>query len=200
MSTPNVPPMPWFGMDIGGTLAKLVYFEPTDAQHDERHSQEERAIVANIRHYLTNNQAYGDSGRRDAHLQMDDVCIDGRKGSLHFIRFPTSQMEAFVDLAKEKGMAMLASTLCATGGGAYKFQSLIEAAVKLRLHKFDEIDSLVRGVEYVERNNPTELYFYADAREPDRCVKTPYNSDQVFPFMLVNIGSGVSILSVRVSP
>ena len=23
-------PMPWFGMDIGGTLVKLVYFEPTD--------------------------------------------------------------------------------------------------------------------------------------------------------------------------
>ena len=26
------PPMPWFGMDIGGTLAKLVYFEPTDGK------------------------------------------------------------------------------------------------------------------------------------------------------------------------
>lgn len=22
--------MPWFGIDIGGTLTKLVYFEPTD--------------------------------------------------------------------------------------------------------------------------------------------------------------------------
>lgn len=22
--------MPWFGLDIGGTLTKLVYFEPTD--------------------------------------------------------------------------------------------------------------------------------------------------------------------------
>ena len=29
-SAAAVPPMPWFGMDIGGTLAKLVYFEPTD--------------------------------------------------------------------------------------------------------------------------------------------------------------------------
>ena len=26
------PAMPWFGMDIGGTLAKLVYFEPTDGK------------------------------------------------------------------------------------------------------------------------------------------------------------------------
>ena len=28
----GVPPMPWFGLDIGGTLTKLVYFEPTDSQ------------------------------------------------------------------------------------------------------------------------------------------------------------------------
>ena len=26
----HLPPMPWFGMDIGGTLTKLVYFEPDD--------------------------------------------------------------------------------------------------------------------------------------------------------------------------
>jgi hypothetical protein len=25
--------MPWFGVDVGGTLAKLVFFEPTD--HNE---------------------------------------------------------------------------------------------------------------------------------------------------------------------
>jgi type II pantothenate kinase len=35
-------------------------------------------------------------------------------------------MDSFLELAKEKGMAKLASTVCATGGGAYKFQELIE--------------------------------------------------------------------------
>ena len=76
-AVPAVPPMPWFGMDIGGTLAKLVYFEPTDAEEQRRmHGKEddqERAIVANIRHYLTKNKAYGESGHRDEHLQMDEV-------------------------------------------------------------------------------------------------------------------------------
>ncbi len=43
-------------------------------------------------------------------------------GSIHFIRFPTAQMGAFAALAKEKTMARLASTLCATGGGAFKYQ------------------------------------------------------------------------------
>src|SRR5262245_60539433 len=47
--------MPWFGLDVGGTLVKLVYFEPTDEELDEQ----ERPIVNNIRKYLTNNRTYG---------------------------------------------------------------------------------------------------------------------------------------------
>ena len=40
---PELPPMPWFGMDIGGTLSKLVYFEPVDT------SLMEQETVSNIR-------------------------------------------------------------------------------------------------------------------------------------------------------
>jgi type II pantothenate kinase len=85
----RVPPMPWFGLDIGGTLTKLVYFEPTDdgPTLSSTAGEKERTIVANIRHYLTNNRSYGESGHRDVHLQMEGVTIDGRKGTLHFIRY-----------------------------------------------------------------------------------------------------------------
>ena len=48
-------------------------------------------------------------------------------------------------MAKEKGLATLASTVCATGGGAYKFEADIKREVNLRLNKFDELDSLIRG-------------------------------------------------------
>ena len=44
------------------------------------------------RRYLTTNKAYGKSGHRDAHLQMSDVQIGGRQGTIHFIRFPTCQV------------------------------------------------------------------------------------------------------------
>lgn len=37
---------------------------------------------------------------------------------------------------------------------------MIEDAVKLKLHKFDEIDSLVGGLAYMEKSNPEELYYY----------------------------------------
>lgn len=54
---------------------------------------------------------------------MDNVCIRGRRGTLHFIRFPTSEMGNFLALARSKGMANLVTTVCATGGGAYKFEN-----------------------------------------------------------------------------
>lgn len=59
--------MPWFGMDIGGTLTKLVYFEPND---DEPEGDQEAKVLRNIRRYLTKNSAYGQSGHRDIHLQV----------------------------------------------------------------------------------------------------------------------------------
>lgn len=61
--------MPWFGMDIGGTLTKLVYFEPKDITPDEL--DQEAEILRNIRRYLTKNSAYGKTGHRDTHLQVN---------------------------------------------------------------------------------------------------------------------------------
>lgn len=60
--------MPWFGMDIGGTLAKLVYFEPKYITKDEIDTEVE--TLKNIRRYLTKNAAYGKTGHRDIHLQV----------------------------------------------------------------------------------------------------------------------------------
>jgi type II pantothenate kinase len=72
------------------------------------------------------------------------VEIRKKKGTLHFIRFPTAEMSSFLTLAKHKGskgefsmeiygklfhykrsllsVAKLLTTVCATGGGAFKFE------------------------------------------------------------------------------
>lgn len=55
-------------MDIGGTLCKLVYFEPKYITKDEADAEVE--TLKNIRQYLTKNSAYGKTGHRDAHLQV----------------------------------------------------------------------------------------------------------------------------------
>ncbi|XP_052903565.1 pantothenate kinase 3 isoform X2 [Anopheles moucheti] len=186
--------MPWFGMDIGGTLTKLVYFEPKDITPGEL--DQEARILRNIRRYLTKNSAYGKTGHRDSHLQMDDVVIRGRRGSLHFIRFPTSEMLSFLKLAKSKGMAQLVTTVCATGGGAFKFEDDFRQHVNMKLAKFDELDALIKGILFTETHNKCECYFWENANEISS-TKKKFDFSQPYPFILVNVGSGVSVLAVR---
>ena len=107
-------------MDIGGTLVKLVYFEPKDITAEEE--QEEVESLKSIRHYLTSNVAYGSTGIRDVHLELCNLTICGRTGNLHFIRFPTQDMLGFIHMGRDKNFSSLHTTLCATGGGAYKFE------------------------------------------------------------------------------
>ncbi|KAB0800678.1 hypothetical protein PPYR_06417 [Photinus pyralis] len=187
-------PMPWFGMDIGGTLCKLVYFEPKNISPDELDSEVE--ILKKIRKYLIKNSSYGKTGHRDTHLQMDNVPLRGRKGTLHFIRFPTSEMGNFLILARSKGIATLVSTVCATGGGAYKFENDFKKEVNMKLAKFDEFDSLIKGMQYVDAHNPTECYYWAEPTDEKKCCKMNYDLSNPYPFLIVNIGSGVSVLAV----
>jgi len=186
--------MPWFGMDIGGTLVKLVYFEPTDSSADEIDS--ELDSVKLIRHYLKTNAAYGKTGTRDTHLQMNDCCINGRFGNIHFIRFPTTEMSVFLKLAKSKGIAQLRRTVCATGGGAIKFEKELNESVNMEQQGFDELDSLIHGIHYIEAYNPHECYYFSDPSNSDLCSKTSFDFSHPYPFLVVNIGSGVSILAV----
>ncbi|XKL59485.1 hypothetical protein PGB90_000501 [Kerria lacca] len=127
---------------------------------------------------------------------MEDVIVCGKKGILHFIRFPTAEMSNFLDLAKKKGMAKLVTTVCATGGGAFKFEDAFRQEVNMRLEKYDEFDSLIRGMLFVEANNPQEVYYWADPTDEEKCHKVTYDFSQPYPFIVVNIGSGVSILAV----
>ncbi|KAF9416630.1 hypothetical protein HW555_006060 [Spodoptera exigua] len=180
----EAPPMPWFGMDIGGTLTKLVYFEPRET--NRRELDKETEVLKNIRRYLTRNSAYGKTGRRDVHLQ----------------------------LARSKGMADLVNTIYATGGGAYKFEEDFIKEVNMRLSKMDELDALIAGVLFVDCMNAQECYYWAPPDEQavhthvtdsppyseaalSLYVRKPFDFSSPYPFLLVNIGSGVSVLVVN---
>uniref|UniRef100_A0A0R3RKN4 Pantothenate kinase n=1 Tax=Elaeophora elaphi TaxID=1147741 RepID=A0A0R3RKN4_9BILA len=229
----SVPPMPWFGIDIGGTLVKLVYFEPEDhayqfllmsifsllqfinlLQNDFIENEEEVLRRRKIQRYLVTSKAYGGSGVRDDHLRLCNVGINGRVGTIHFIRFPTDKMLDFVHLVKRKGFAEMSSTVCATGGGSLKYAK--EATdLGLQLHKTDELESLIKGIEFIAATNPDECYYYENPLDDTLCRKVIWRwshgrcstSDFVpenekkdglqYPYIVCNIGSGVSVLAVR---
>ncbi|KPP79075.1 pantothenate kinase 2, mitochondrial-like [Scleropages formosus] len=190
-------PFPWFGLDIGGTLVKLVYFEPKDITAEEE--QEEVENLKSIRKYLTSNVAYGSTGIRDVHLELKELTLCGRTGNLHFIRFPTQDMHAFLQMVRQKHFSSLHTTLCATGGGAYKFEPDFRMMANLQLLKLDELDCLVRGILYIDSvksNGPSECYYFENPSDPEHCIQKPYRLENPYPLLLVNIGSGVSILAV----
>ncbi|KFQ58002.1 hypothetical protein N334_14273, partial [Pelecanus crispus] len=188
---------PWFGLDIRGTLVKLVYFELKDITTEEE--EEEVENLKSIRKYLTSNVAYGSTGIRDVHLELKDLTLCGRKGSLHFIRFPTHDMPAFIQMGSEKHFSSLHTTLCATGGGAYKFEQDFRTMGDLQLCKADELDCLIKGALYIDSvgfNGHSECYYFENPMDAERCQKLPFNLENPYPLLLVNIGSGVSILAV----
>ncbi|GBL96384.1 Pantothenate kinase 1 [Araneus ventricosus] len=188
-ATAESPPMPWFGIDIGGSLVKVVYFEPTD---DSKESEDHE----NLKTFVKGRAAYCNTGTRDVHLQMDKVIVNNRQGSLHFIRFPTSEMKVFLRLVKTKQIASVSSTVCATGGGAFKFEDDFQKELRFKIHKFDEMDSLIRGIQFVENYYPRECYYWSHPVDDMRCRKVPFDFSSPYPFLVVNIGSGVSILAV----
>lgn len=67
----------------------------------------------------------------------------------------------------------------------------------MSFHKFDEIDSLISGIHYIEANYPEETYYWEKPLNPEQCKRVPYEIRHIYPYLVVNIGSGVSILAVH---
>lgn len=191
-------PFPWFGMDIGGTLVKLVYFEPLTDGDENVQDQ----VDCSIRKYLTSNAAYGKTGVRDTHLEIKNLVINGYKGNLHFIRFPTEQMEIFICMVKEKNFATLINVFHATGGGAYKFEDRFLSEITVQLNKLDELNCLLKGIHYIDHNCDvnglgSECFTIANPTGTDPIRKEPFDFRNPYPYLVANIGSGVSFIVVK---
>ncbi|KAL2023588.1 hypothetical protein VTK56DRAFT_2196 [Thermocarpiscus australiensis] len=151
-------------IDIGGSLAKLVYFS------------------------------------REAHSTEPG-------GRLNFISFETDRIDEcleFMRKLKQKHLrlngggdgssAPPGGELCvmATGGGAYKYYDTIREVLGVDVLREDEMECLIIGLDFFITEIPREVFTYSEAN-PMHFVEP---SDNVYPYLLVNIGSGVSFLKV----
>ena len=111
----------WFGLDIGGTLCKSVYFETMTSQDKTELKPKGDAIdIQNLRGYLMSSETYGSSGIRDSKLILKGVSIGELKGNLHFMKFETHRMKGAMELASK--FNNVSKIILATGGGAYKYK------------------------------------------------------------------------------
>ncbi|KAK1833180.1 fumble-domain-containing protein [Podospora conica] len=146
-------------VDIGGTLAKLVYFS------QEAHST--------------------DPGGRLNFLSFESEHIDE---CLEFMR-TLKRKHRLLD-AGPSGPDRLC--VVATGGGAYKYYDMIRDVLGVDVIREDEMECLIIGLDFFITEIPREVFTYSEAN-PMQFVAP---SDNVYPYLLVNIGSGVSFLKV----
>ncbi|RAL05148.1 pantothenate kinase [Aspergillus ibericus CBS 121593] len=144
-------------VDIGGSLAKLVYFT----------------------------------------RELDSVDNGGR---LNFINFETSRIDLCIDFIKqlkeehEKLGGPSGDALCvmATGGGAYKYYDKLKAALNVNIIREDEMECLITGLDFFITEIPNEVFTYSELEPMQFAEARP----DVYPYLLVNIGSGVSMIKV----
>ena len=160
-----------FAIDIGGSLAKLAYFSNV---HSRR-----RTISTEGNYSGTVDEEY-------------------RRSRLHFVKFETKHIQSLAHYIKEVLKDNLeicrGRTIRVTGGGAYKYTDLFENLLGLKIVKEDEMECLIKGCNFLLNNIPDEAFSYSKNTEPSIEF---LNGGCEYPYLLVNIGSGVSILRVE---
>lgn len=123
---------------------------------------------------------------------------------LHFVRFETKELPSAVNWLRRYASTFHLNPLIifATGGGSYKHANTIREQLlqgknplRVEMHWMDEMSSLVLGTSFLIRAVPREAFRYSLKER----VRVPLIQEPERPYLLVNIGSGVSILRFVVS-
>jgi type II pantothenate kinase len=169
-----------------------------------------------------NESLLGHDLYRDTILRRASQHFPG--GSLNFERFETDNIFECVQFIQEliERSARLnlvpiedmrkSVKIMATGGGAHKFYDLFGGTLQVEVRKEDEMECLIEGLKFITLI-PDEVYYFSDAliqsvshpsadlerpgpNPPQYSVTFESNPNPQLPCLLVNIGSGVSIIKV----
>lgn len=83
-------------------------------------------------------------------------------------------------------------TVMATGGGAYKYYDKIRDVLGVDVLQEEEMECLIIGLDFFITEIPREVFTYSET-DPMH-FQSP--GEDIYPYLLVNIGSGVSFLKV----
>lgn len=121
-------------------------------------------------------------------------------GRLNFLNFETDRIDeciAFIQELKNKQSKLNGSTpaemsIMATGGGAFRFYDKLKEVLNVTVTREDEMDCLIIGLDFFITEIPHEVFTYSET-EPMRFAEA---RPDIYPYLLVNIGSGVSMIKV----
>ncbi|GJQ10497.1 hypothetical protein GpartN1_g2781.t1 [Galdieria partita] len=184
-------------LDIGGSLAKIIYFQPDGAN---RRKEKTDGIPKLCIDYL-------DPKREGSSLS---VRVPELNGTLHFFCFETRNIEDCIKFISEhyRQNGKEKRRVRATGGGSYKYDKLF-SEVGVELTKLDEMCCTVAGLTFLLTHFDHEVFsfLYPDGSLPPpglpesapalaECRRFVDARPDPFPYLLVHIGSGVSIVKV----
>jgi pantothenate kinase len=175
-------------MDIGGTLAKLCVFEMA-------------GYPTEVTQYIRAHSTFGQTGIKNSDLTIHSTSCGG---TIYFITFETERMEGAIELIRSLNLHDGISSMYATGGGAHKYAPLFQEGLGIELRQKDELHTVVRGLQFVVNELDDAVYtlhnvkFSSSGSEKLSVERVPVSlRSGVFPFVLCNIGSGVSIVQVN---
>jgi type II pantothenate kinase len=184
-----------------GSLAKL-------------NAPDHQAALKELYEYMSKStlQERGSPVLREDGLSFFSSTLGGR---LHFLHFETKNMLSAINvLSLQTSITENISTIGCTGGGAHKYAKQVQENLEIQFKQLDELQCLIRGMHFALTNVGDECYTYrkplesiqedeevlpnADVtREFTERLTVPYDRKNFkFPYLVVNIGSGVSIVKV----
>mmetsp|Transcript_16470 Transcript_16470/g.22857 ORF Transcript_16470/g.22857 Transcript_16470/m.22857 type:complete len:421 (-) Transcript_16470:1918-3180(-) len=180
-------------VDIGGSFTKLVYWR--------------LAHPPDLPNYIIKEFQDGEPKiplKPDPSLKIH-LSEGGHEGSLKFLKFPSNKTAEFIEFVLAHNLHHSygkenTNTVVATGGGAYKYSNLVKEKLGITFFPQDEMQALISGLNFCLLHVDNEAFTYSWTDEKQHFVsgKVQQKEDPKFPFpyLVVNIGSGVSILRV----
>lgn len=162
------------GMDIGGTLAKMAVV-----------SEPGKDPFAHI--------AFRNTTTTHPELAFDKK---GSDASVHFLSIPTHLLEATMRSVRDRMGALpweqSQRLIVTAGGGGHRFRRMFREVLHTELVPFKELQAVVGGLQFLREHGPPSTLFTVNA-DGVESVGWP---EEPFPFLLVVMGSGVSVLRV----
>ena len=179
-------------LDVGGTCAKITFFLPPNASPLPDFCEVDKIESTHALPRTTKFFAPVPGGD-------ESTIFDQHAGELRFVKLPSSKVPEMIEylaranvVAKYKPSAL--ATIPATGGGAQRFADLIQRKLGVSLTQVKEMDSVVAGVNFILRYAPELIFSYDIERQLRRPLTAPRPDDSQYPYLLVNVGSGVSLV------
>ncbi|PVV02044.1 hypothetical protein BB560_003514 [Smittium megazygosporum] len=189
-------------VDIGGSMAKIVYFTTNPGLRGGRLNFEafETDKIDNLISFMESLirkklefPISNFSIQQNSSNNLQDLLNVNSLKELGASPQPSStltepQTETLIDSPRHEK-----PVIKATGGGAHLFRKTIEEKLNVDVQTEDEMECLITGLNFFIHEVADEIFSYQENENP---VFESIQKEDMFPYILVNIGSGVSIIKV----